>query len=159
MIDSRSEVNKKLFEEDRTQIPEVMDTQVDYKGLSPMTEDDMYEDPALKMKGYLGTTIRVDYKGLPPMSGWTTGTPSQDTHLTQIYHAFNLLPQVKTTQHRRQPGPPPQYPDLHLHYPEFLQTGHPAQAGHRLRTGHECVAGQPGQRGVGLHGGGGDRGY
>ena len=31
-----------------------------------MTEGDMYEDPALRMMGYLGfTTIRVDYKGLP----------------------------------------------------------------------------------------------
>ena len=51
MIDFRSELNKKLVEEDRTQIPEVMDTQVDYKGLSPMTEGDMYEAPSLRMFG------------------------------------------------------------------------------------------------------------
>ena len=148
-----SELNKKLVEEDRTQIPEVTDTQVVYKGLSPMTEGDMYEEPSLRMFGYLGfTTSKVEHEGIHSTSIW-------DTHHTQLYHhTFNLLPQVKTTQHRRQPGPPPQYPDLHLHYPEFLRTGHPAQAGHRLRTGHECVAGQPGQRGVGLHGGGGDRG-
>ena len=65
MIDSRSEVTEKLVEEDRTQIPEVMDSHVDYKGLSPMTEGDMYEDPALRMMGYLGfTTIKVEHEGI-----------------------------------------------------------------------------------------------
>ena len=87
MIDSRRWIKQKLTEEDRQGTPEVMDL--------PGNKVDSYVDDehlASSTMGHLGTTIRVDYKGLPPTSGWTTGTPSRDTHLTQIYHNFNLLP-------------------------------------------------------------------
>ena len=106
MIDSRSGAKQKLMEEDRlsTQTPEVMDRQVNHKGLSPRTEGDKYEDPTVNMWGYLGfTTIKVDHGGSTPFMR-DPRPSSRDTHLTQIDHdTFNLLPQGLTTQHKCQP--------------------------------------------------------